>query len=174
MRNVVTQRAFGRSGPRLVLVVTVAVMLLLAAASASFATTGNISGTVTNRSNGSPAAGATVAVGSQYTTTDSNGNYTLSNITSGNESVTISCSSYRTQTRVVTVPQNSTGTANFTLVPSNTEMTWYVAIAGNDQTGDGSASYPYATIDHADHLGVLSSGDIVHVYTGLITSTPTV
>ena len=45
-------------------------------------------------------------------------------------------------------------------------MTWYVATTGSDQTGDGSASYPYATIDHADQLGVLCSGDIVHVNTG--------
>ena len=107
-----------------------------------------------------------MTVGSQYAVTNSSGNYTLSSIASGNESVTISKSAYRPLTRVVTVPQNSTGTDNFTLVPCNAATTWYVATTGNDSTGDGSASYPYATIDHTDKIGVLSSGDVVYVDPG--------
>ena len=63
MRNVIKQRALVPHG--LVFVTMAAVLMFVSAASASFATTGNISGTVNNRSNGSPVVGATVAVGSQ-------------------------------------------------------------------------------------------------------------
>ena len=75
-------------------------------------------------------------VGSQYAITNSSGNYTLSNIASGNDTVAIvfvlsdpdpSCRS----------PSELDGTANFTLVPSSATTTWYVATTGNDSTGDG-------------------------------------
>ena len=107
-----------------------------------------------------------MTVGSQYAITNSSGNYTLWNIPAVNQWVTISCLSYRYQVRAVEVPPELDCNWNFTLVPSSTTTTWYIATTGNNQSGDGSASYPYATIDYADQLGVLAPGDIVHVNPG--------
>jgi hypothetical protein len=44
--------------------------------------------------------------------------------------------------------------------------TYYVARTGNDQTGNGSAGNPWATIDHADSQNLLVPGDTVIVQAG--------
>ncbi len=44
--------------------------------------------------------------------------------------------------------------------------TYHVSTTGNDATGNGSAGSPWATIDHADSLSLLSPGDTVIVEAG--------
>ena len=75
---------------------------------------GTIQGHVAN-SAGAALTGATVAYGGGSTTTDSSGNYTLSNVQAGTVQVTASLSGYQTATQNVTVTAGQTSTANFTL-----------------------------------------------------------
>ena len=43
---------------------------------------------------------------------------------------------------------------------------WYVATTGNDTTGDGSAGYPWRTIQHAIGDGNVTAGDTINVASG--------
>jgi hypothetical protein len=81
--------------------------------------TGTISGYVRDTSN-NPIAGATVQTntGGYSTTTQSDGSYTLSNVTIGTYNVTASKAGYQSQTQNnVTVTANQTTTVNFSLTP---------------------------------------------------------
>ncbi len=80
---------------------------------------GSIKGQVTNTS-GQALAGATVAYGGASTTSDSSGNYTLSNVPAGTVQVTASLSGYQTATQNVTVTAGQATTANFTLAQATT------------------------------------------------------
>lgn len=64
---------------------------------------GTITGQVTDTDTGNPIKGATVAAGSIKTTTDSQGNYKLSNVPYGYRSVTASIKGYRPDTEFAAV-----------------------------------------------------------------------
>jgi hypothetical protein len=78
------------------------------------ASTGSITGTVTN-SGGSAIAGATVSYSGGSTSTASNGTYTLSNVPVGAVSVTASATGYQSSTQSATVTANTKKTVNFKL-----------------------------------------------------------
>src|SRR5262249_58207802 len=80
---------------------------------------GTISGRVSDSSTGAALAGATVSYSGGSTTTDSSGNYTLSNVAAGTVSVTASMTGFTSQTSSVTVSSGATSTLNFSLAPSN-------------------------------------------------------
>jgi hypothetical protein len=80
------------------------------------ASTGTISGTLTDKDTGNPIAGATVSANAYSSTTDSAGKYTLSNIPVGAYTVTASKSGYLVQSRTnVLVVGGQTTTVNLQL-----------------------------------------------------------
>jgi acid phosphatase len=74
---------------------------------------GGISGKVTNVSTGAAFSGATVSYSGGSTTSDTNGNYTLSNVSPATYNVTASRSGYITESNSVTVSAGATSTLNF-------------------------------------------------------------
>ena len=82
-------------------------------------TNGSITGVVTDASNGSPIAGASVtADSSQSDTTASDGSYTLTAVPTGNHTVTISASGYDSVSPSTTVSEGGTSTLNVSLSPT--------------------------------------------------------
>jgi hypothetical protein len=78
---------------------------------------GSISGGVTDTTTGSAIPGATVTDGIRSTTTDSNGDYTISDVPPGTYTVIASANGYVSASQLVTLNEGSTATANFALVP---------------------------------------------------------
>lgn len=93
------------------------------AASGYTPTTGNISGTVTDSATGANLSSATITllqadISKGQTTTDSSGNYTLTNLAPGTYDVRAEKINYQTQTQTgKTVSVGQTTTVNFTLTP---------------------------------------------------------
>jgi Domain of unknown function (DUF1929)/Carboxypeptidase regulatory-like domain len=81
--------------------------------------TGAVSGAVKN-SAGSPIVGASVGYGGGTTTTDSNGNYTLTGIPVGTVQLVASAQGFQSATQSVTVYGGKISTANFTLAAAVT------------------------------------------------------
>ncbi|MDZ7729954.1 MAG: carboxypeptidase regulatory-like domain-containing protein [Natrialbaceae archaeon] len=87
---------------------------------------GTVSGTVTNSSDGTALANATVEVvgTGQTATTDATGNYTITNVTPGTYDVHADAPGYVAETQTnVTVPANGSATANFSLDPADGSIT---------------------------------------------------
>jgi subtilisin family serine protease len=98
--------------------------------------TGILQGTVTNASNGTPIAGATVqAVGpsTRTATTDAGGNYSLT-LPVGSYSVTASSFGFVSQTVSVTITEGQTVTQNFALQPAPS-----FTVSGHVRDADGAA-----------------------------------
>ncbi|MDZ7729951.1 MAG: carboxypeptidase regulatory-like domain-containing protein [Natrialbaceae archaeon] len=114
---------------------------------------GTVSGTVTNSSDGTALANATVeVVGTDQTaTTDATGNYTITDVVPGTYDVQAAAPGYVAETQNVTVPANGTATANFALDPAEGTVTGTVLDnsgspvedvtieAGNTSTTTGAA-----------------------------------
>jgi hypothetical protein len=84
-------------------------------------TTGTLSGKVTNAAGGAGISGATVSIsGGGSTTTDASGNYTINNVTPGNNlSVTASASGFTSSTLSASVTAGTTTTLNFSLTATS-------------------------------------------------------
>ena len=100
-------------------------------------TTGTVTGTVTNAESGAPLASATVGTDSASitTTTDSNGNFTLTGVPSGPQTLAVSRSGFTPATKAVTVVAGtsvSAGAMALTPLPSFGTITGTVTIAGTD------------------------------------------
>jgi hypothetical protein len=81
-------------------------------------TTGSITGTVTSSVDGSAIAGADVSTDTgQATTTASNGTYSLTNVPTGDRTVSASSSGFGSANQTVTVNENQTSLADFALDP---------------------------------------------------------
>jgi len=78
---------------------------------------GNIIGNVTDVKTGEGIASATVTADDYANTTDSNGNYVLSNLPVWTYTVTVSASGYRGDSIKITVPSGGSITYNFELSP---------------------------------------------------------
>jgi len=78
---------------------------------------GSISGTVTDKDTGNPIEGATITDGTHTTTTDANGNYTLTNLKEDGYIFTISKDGYNHQTKYIEVVTDQTTTQDFQLIP---------------------------------------------------------
>ena len=109
-------------------------------------TTGTITGHVTNSSTAAALAGATVSYSGGSTTTDSSGNYTLSNVPAGSVSVTASLTGFASQTSSVTVSSGATSTLNFSLAPSNSSPGTISGRVTNSSTGAALAG---ATVSYS-------------------------
>jgi hypothetical protein len=82
---------------------------------ATTSSAGTVTGKVTNISNGVALSGATVKWGSTTVTTSSTGIYTISNVTSGTQTLTASATGYLPRSLTVSVPSGGTATLNFPL-----------------------------------------------------------
>jgi phosphatidylinositol-3-phosphatase len=108
--------------------------------------TGTISGHVTNSSTGAALAGATLSYSGGSTTTDSSGNYTLSNVPAGSVSITASLTGFAAQTSSVTVSSGATSTLNFSLAPTNSSPGTISGRVTNSSTGAALAG---ATVSYS-------------------------
>ena len=120
---------------------------------------GSITGTVTDVATNQPIANATVSTSpaSYSTTTDSNGNYTLSNVNAGTYWVVVKASGYNANDAAgVTVTNNTATTANVAMmgIPGATSMDnytqpdqagWNPSTDGNTWLDDAS-NYPGAIV----------------------------
>jgi phosphatidylinositol-3-phosphatase len=109
-------------------------------------TTGSVTGQVTNSSTGAALAGATVSYSGGSTTTDSSGNYTLSNVPAGTVSVTASLTGFTSKTSSVTVTSGATSTLNFSLAPSGSSPGTISGRVTNSSTG---ATLSGATVSYS-------------------------
>ncbi len=91
---------------------------LIVGCSTCTATFGTVTGTVTDSSTGNPIQGASVSADTgQNDTTDQNGDYTLSNVPTGNRTITASASGYVMQQKPATVNDGQTTIVDFALDP---------------------------------------------------------
>jgi len=79
---------------------------------------GNVSGTVTDITNSNVIANVSVAVGGTVTTSDVNGLYALSSLSSGAHTITASIAGYNSYSSSVTVVTNTTVTKNIIMTPN--------------------------------------------------------
>jgi hypothetical protein len=76
---------------------------------------GDLAGTVTKLSNGTPVEGANISLGSLSTTTGSDGTYSITGILVGNYLVTCNALGYNIETANVTILENQLTTQDFSL-----------------------------------------------------------
>ena len=95
-------------------------------------TTGSIGGTVTNAFGGAAIAGATISLDTgQSTTTAGDGSYTITDVPTGDRSVTASADGFESQTKTATVNENQTTIIDFTLNEAPAAPTLSVSVTMN-------------------------------------------
>ncbi|RLJ03869.1 MAG: hypothetical protein DRP08_02850, partial [Candidatus Aenigmatarchaeota archaeon] len=82
--------------------------------------TGTLKGKVTDKETGLPIVGATVTANSHQTTTNSSGDYIITNLLPGNYTVTASKAGYYSSTATAEILANQTTTLNFQLTKDTT------------------------------------------------------
>ena len=76
-----------------------------------------VSGTVTDGTTSLPLAGVVVTLGTSTVTTDTKGQYTLSRVPSGDQTVTARLAGYNSSAASITIPGNENYTQDFVLYP---------------------------------------------------------
>lgn len=137
-------------------------------ATANFALTkiqnGAISGKVIDAATGSPITGATVTDGVRTATTDSNGNYTISDVPPGTYTVTASAAGYQSASQTVTVQEGQTSTANFALSPVSQATTVSVkSITYYTEGGKDNKQHLRIVVELIDNLGNPVAGASVSI-----------
>jgi len=124
-----------------------------------------VTGKVTDMNTSAAVSGAQVSVGRGLALTDANGDYALLSLT-GPQSYSASKPGYRAKLGTVDVVEGTP--VDIQLAPMGTPVTFYVATTGSDETGDGSAGNPWASIDYADSKtnGLVLPGDTIFVKAG--------
>jgi acid phosphatase len=117
--------------------------------------TGAIVGQVTNHSTGAALSGATVSYSGGSTTSDSSGNYKLSNVPTGSVRVTAALTGFTSQTSSVSVSSGATSTQNFSLSPSGTTPGTITGRITNASTG---AALSGATVSYGAGSTATDSG----------------
>lgn len=85
------------------------------------ASLGNLTGTVTNASNGAAIAGAAVNLnGVGTTTTNSSGTYTFNNVAAGSYGISLTATGFNSASDTASITAGATATKNFSLTPSDT------------------------------------------------------
>jgi hypothetical protein len=108
-------------------------------------TNGTVTGTVTNAGTGAPLSGATVAGTGFSTTTDSNGNFTLTGVPPGPQTLAVSRSGFTPATKAVTVVAGTSVSAGSIAL---TPLSPFGTITGtviNEKTGAPLAGATVAT-----------------------------
>ena len=97
-----------------------------------------ISGTVTDATSGQPIAGATVSYSGGSTSTNAQGQYTVTNVGEGSYAVTAAAANYAGQSETVSVGAGATVTQNFALVPNPGTVWGTVTDASTNQPVGGA------------------------------------
>lgn len=97
--------------------------------------TGTVTGTITNIATGGVLSGATVKWGTMAVSTNASGVYTISNVTSGNQTLTASATGYLARNGTVNVVGGSTATLNIPLATAGIISVKAVNSAGAADTG---------------------------------------
>jgi hypothetical protein len=128
-------------------------------------TTGSISGTGTDSETGQPIAGATVTTDTgQSGDTDGLGAYTLSDVPTGERTVTASASGYGSENGAVTVAENETVTADFGLTAVPVGSTVSVnSVTYATEGGRRGDKHLLITVALADDVGNPVSGASVSI-----------
>ncbi|HEY6308038.1 MAG TPA: carboxypeptidase regulatory-like domain-containing protein [Candidatus Angelobacter sp.] len=105
---------------------------------------GAITGQVTDSSTGAAITGATVSYSGGSTTTDSSGNYTLSNVVPGTYTITASATGHASRSSTVSVTSGNTATLNFQLTPTASG-----AITGQVTDSSTGAAITGATVSYS-------------------------
>ena len=95
-------------------------------------TTTSLTGTVTDSATAAAISGATVKLGDTETTTDSSGNYTLSGLSAGTYTLTVSKTGYTTYQASITIVEG-TNTQNITLTAETSQTG---TLTGTVKSGD--------------------------------------
>ena len=91
---------------------------------------GSIEGVVTNADDDAPISGATVSLDTgRSTTTDADGSYTITDVLTGQRSVTASAQGFESLTETVNVVDGETSALNFALTPVTQEPQDFVLMA---------------------------------------------
>jgi acid phosphatase len=117
--------------------------------------TGTITGQVTNHSTGAALSGATVSYSGGSTTSDSSGNYTLSNVPAGSVNVTAAMTGFTSQTVSVNVSSGATSRQNFSLSPASTTPG---SITGRVTNASNGAALSGATVSYSGGSTTTDSG----------------
>lgn len=80
-------------------------------------TTGSVTGTVTDKSTGSPISGASVAIGGKTATTSSDGKYEVKDVPTGEQTLTIKFEGYGDFSEKLTIEGGKIATKDVTLTP---------------------------------------------------------
>ncbi len=96
------------------------------------ATTGAVSGTVTDSGTTDKLEGVKVVIGAATTQTDSNGQYQLSGISAGSQTITAQKSGYNNYSDTVTVIAGQTVTKNISMTPADTHGIVYGTVKDED------------------------------------------
>ena len=80
--------------------------------------TGSIVGTITDSSNGNAIQGASVSSDGQSDTTDAAGSYTLPNVSTGSQTVSVSAGGYESASQPTTVSEGLTSPVDISLTPT--------------------------------------------------------
>jgi len=120
---------------------------------------GTIAGNVTDASTSSAIEGATVVVeGTNLSAiTDTNGDYTITDVAEGTYTVTASADGYENASQEVTVSADTTSTANFALSPSATGKMYVESIIFTSKVA-GSNKFLYTTVEVVNSDGIALEG----------------
>ncbi len=121
--------------------------------------TGNITGTVTDSSDGSPIGGASVSADTgENTTTAPDGTYALSNVPTGSRTVTATAGGYVSQNISITVADGETSTVNFALDPETSTGTGTIKGRVTDANTRDRLSGVLVTVDTGESKTTNNSG----------------
>ena len=127
-------------------------------------TTGYITGKVTKAADGTAISGATVSVDTgQSVTTAGDGTYTITDVPTGDRSVTASADSFESKTKAATVYENQTTTADFALAPAPPVSALCVSVT-TDKASYTLGETVYITVTVTENLATGSAveGAAVH------------
>lgn len=126
--------------------------------------TGTISGTVTDADSTLAIAGAVVTDGVRSTTTDNDGNYTLTDVPEGDYTVTASATGFETVSQSATVIADETTTVNFALQEATSATGVKVdSIAYATNGGRNNDRHLSVTVSLKDNLGEVVAGASVSI-----------
>jgi hypothetical protein len=118
-----------------------------------------VSGKVTQSGTATPIAGATITYAGGIATTDANGNYSLSGIESGSQSLAISATGYQVNEQAISAPANDTLTLDVALTPKPTYIAGEVRDSLTNQVIVGaSVTFSGGTVT-TDSLGRYETAD---------------
>ncbi|MFB6278475.1 MAG: SusC/RagA family TonB-linked outer membrane protein [Salinibacter sp.] len=119
----------------------------------AWAQQGTVTGTVTEAETGNPLPGATVQIVGEGTgaATDANGQYNISGVPSGQQTVQVSFVGYQSEERTLNVPAGGTVRANFQLQATEAELEEVVVTGVSQGTETQKLGYAVSKVD-ADQL----------------------